>query len=116
MDAVTIEQATYIFAYYTNLLTAAERVTLRHYQSTIKLENTGNEKLLNMYQRVGWMSDNPEVLNYLKDGYLQFIINCSQRILQDNPGKVFFNLCPNCGILARTPFAKQCRYCNEDWH
>jgi hypothetical protein len=26
------------------------------------------------------------------------------------------NLCPRCDKLARTPWAKQCRYCRLDWH
>jgi len=30
--------------------------------------------------------------------------------------KVFWNLCPKCKKLARTPKAKQCRYCKFDWH
>jgi len=39
------------------------------------------------------------------------------KILLENYGdKIFWNLCPNCGELARTPKAKQCRHCNQDWH
>jgi len=30
--------------------------------------------------------------------------------------KVFWNLCPKCNGLARTPKAKQCRHCYHDWH
>jgi hypothetical protein len=25
------------------------------------------------------------------------------------------NTCPQCGQLARTPLAKQCRHCGHDW-
>lgn len=30
--------------------------------------------------------------------------------------KVFLNNCPKCDKLARTPYAKQCRYCGYNWH
>lgn len=30
--------------------------------------------------------------------------------------QIFWNFCPKCEKLARTPKAKQCRYCNYDWH
>lgn len=31
-------------------------------------------------------------------------------------GNEVLNHCPKCGKLARTPKAKQCRYCSFDWH
>jgi len=37
------------------------------------------------------------------------------RILTENRNEVINN-CPKCGKLARTPKAKQCRYCQYDWH
>lgn len=37
----------------------------------------------------------------------------AKRILKDNPN--ILNNCPNCGELARTPKARQCRYCNNKW-
>ena len=39
----------------------------------------------------------------------------AQRILRYHKEKVI-NDCPQCGKLARTPKAKQCRYCQHDWH
>ncbi|MCJ8155648.1 hypothetical protein MKJ01_17975 [Chryseobacterium sp. SSA4.19] len=40
----------------------------------------------------------------------------AKRIMKETPDKVFFNNCSKCGKLARTPFAKQCRYCGYSWH
>jgi len=37
-------------------------------------------------------------------------------IIDKHSKKVFFNYCMDCGRLARTPQAKQCRYCGLDWH
>lgn len=30
--------------------------------------------------------------------------------------KIVLNKCPKCGKIARTPKAKQCRFCQYDWH
>lgn len=37
----------------------------------------------------------------------------AERILKDNPN--ILNNCSNCGKLARTPNARQCRYCGNKW-
>lgn len=116
MTDITIEKADYIIAYYRDLLTLPERKALRHHVSTLKLEGVDKQSLTRMYLKTGWLTDDPLILNYLREGYTQFILNCAERILHETPEKIFFNLCPNCGKLARTPQAKQCRFCGEDWH
>ncbi|RYD88145.1 MAG: hypothetical protein EOP54_27730 [Sphingobacteriales bacterium] len=113
---MTIEKADYIIAYYSTLLTLDEKKALRHHQSTIKLEGITDVRLTRMYLKTGWLSDDPLILNYLGEDYVQFILNCAERILKDDPDKVFFNLCPVCKKLARKPEAKQCRHCGFDWH
>ena len=39
----------------------------------------------------------------------------AHRLLKDHESELINN-CPRCGSLARTPNAKQCRFCNYDWH
>lgn len=116
MDDITIDKANYIIACYSNLLTVQEQNALRHHRSTLKLDNTKDVKLTRMYLKAGWLSDDPEILKCLSEGYDKFILNCAKRILKDNPDKVYFNLCPICDKLVRTPDAKQCRFCGHDWH
>lgn len=48
------------------------------------------------------------VANLMAPGAEQFFINVKNRILAEHSDKVFMNYCPVCGILARTPLAKQC--------
>ncbi|HVW98178.1 MAG TPA: hypothetical protein VHA56_19560 [Mucilaginibacter sp.] len=116
MADITNEKAEYIIRFYSSLLTSQEASALRHHRSTIKLEGINTTPLTRTYLKVGWLSDDPAILNYLNEGYMQFLLNCAQRILADHPDKIYFNFCPTCGKLARTPFAKQCRYCKEEWH
>jgi len=37
-------------------------------------------------------------------------------IIEKHEDRIFWNRCPKCGKLARTPKAKQCRFCQHDWH
>ena len=116
MPEITTEKAGYIMAYYSNLLTLEEAKALKHHRHTYKLEGENDERRTRMYLKTGWLSDDPLILNLLKEGYTRFTLNCAERILKESPNEVFFNLCPKCGKLARTPTAKQCRFCGYDWH
>lgn len=37
-------------------------------------------------------------------------------LIEKYPEELFWNNCPKCDKLARTPSAKQCRFCNHDWN
>lgn len=37
-------------------------------------------------------------------------------MITDYSDKIILNNCPTCKKLARTPKAKQCRFCGFDWH
>jgi hypothetical protein len=52
---------------------------------------------------------------YFIEDYDKLEQKVAERMVQQNPSKVFFNNCPKCNKLARTPFARQCRYCGHSW-
>jgi len=116
MKTVSKDTAWYIIVYFNELMTPVEKLALTHQRYTEKLNGSQSESRAKMYYRRGLLSAEPEVLNLLSKGPGQFMINCAERILKENPEKVFLNLCPVCKKLARTPYAKQCRYCGHDWH
>jgi hypothetical protein len=62
------------------------------------------------------LSDDPEVLNLAASGYDAFQKRTAARILGEHSDIVFLNRCPKSGGLTRTPKAKQCRFCDHDWH
>jgi hypothetical protein len=39
----------------------------------------------------------------------------AERLFKEHADEIL-NPCPRCEKLARTPLAKQCRYCGFDWH
>ena len=117
------DTVSYIINYYSHLLTTKEKMVLKHQQSLYKLDNSDgretqeqNQRRTAMYINRGWLSTDEEVLDLLKEGYESFEIKIATKLLAEYPEKVFLNNCPNCGRLARTPTARQCRFCGYDWH
>jgi len=112
------ETAKYIINYFSNLLTVAERIAIKHTHSKYILENStsDNSTLTRVYQEKGWLTSDQTVLDLLKDGYDNFELNVAKRIISQSIDKIFFNNCKKCKKLARTPYARQCRHCGYSWH
>jgi hypothetical protein len=113
--------AHYVVRYNANLMTDVELKAQRHLFATMKAtmgrsDETAQREAQNDKFLSRMLSTEPNVLTLAKDGYQQFQLKTAARILRDSASKVFFNRCPVCGALARTPSAKQCRYCGHDWH
>ncbi|WP_073064142.1 hypothetical protein [Chryseobacterium oranimense] len=95
-------------------MTDDEKLALKYHMYTYKTES--NPKMRKMMVDKGWISEQPNIKEFLKDGYEEFELNVAKRIMNEVPEKVFLNNCPKCNKLARTPFARQCRYCGNNWH
>lgn len=108
------EKIHYIITYFSNLITDNEKLALKYQMYMSK--SSDNIIMRNMMTEKGWINNDPETLDLLKQGYEEFERNVVKRILTETPELVFFNNCPQCGKLARTPNAKQCRYCSYSWH
>jgi hypothetical protein len=113
--------AYYVVHFHADLMTDVERKAQRHLFATMKAtmgrsDETAQREAQNHKIHSRMLSAEPNVLSLAKDGHQQFQLTTAARILRDSADKVFFNCCPACGELARTPFAKQCRYCGHDWH
>lgn len=117
----------YVFKYYGHLKTEHERLAHSHLIATLKAEGSIEQEVQTEEERIEvylramerfhkWFSDDPSVLLLVRDGYAAFIVRTGRRILQDHAGKIEFNCCPRCGGVARTPTARQCRFCFHDWH
>jgi hypothetical protein len=124
---VPTEQAryAYVIRYYGHLMTRPERLAYWHLVRTAKAmhgrsdwaaQTEARNKLSGRNEKVKGLSDDPEVLNLTREGLGVFVARTAQRILDERRAEVRFNYCCRCGALARTPKARQCRFCRHDWH
>jgi len=106
------ERINYLLKYGAPYRSVEEEQALRRLQYTeAYLEKLAAKGELT--EHFGFGSPLTETLAKLSPGDL--IRRIADRIGHEH-SQVLFNHCPKCGKLARTPFARQCRYCNYDWH
>jgi hypothetical protein len=102
------EKLKYVFRHYFYLTNWNERFA--HKNLMLRAKGWGDDA------NAGSLSNDPKVVILEEGGLDPFVIRTAQRIIADHPEKVFFNHCPACNALARTPRARQCRFCGHDWH
>jgi hypothetical protein len=111
MDRIT----RYLLANYSSLMTIPEHVAhgqilLAEKRATISSTSV-REELARRLQEV-----HPCARDLLSDGPEQFFDRLTARLLTECRDDIFFNYCPKCGVLARTPLAQQCSQCYHAWH
>jgi hypothetical protein len=117
-------KARFVVRYYGHLMTAQERRACWHLVGTAKAMHgrsdwtaqTETRNKPSHLRRYRYLSDDPEVLNLTREGWDVFVARTVQSILDEHRAEVRFNYCCRCGGLARTPKARQCRFCRHDWH
>jgi hypothetical protein len=116
------DKARYVFRHYGHLMSEQERLANRHLTGTMKAthgrsdvaaqtEATSSSRHLREL-----LSDKPEVLRLASEGFETFVARTAERIFNDHRDEIVLNCCPRCAALARTPSARQCRFCGYDWH
>lgn len=111
------ELADYICTYCTQFYNEKERKAADHYFGQIKYAHVTDDYPDPWKRnRDRFITQDPEALILLKDGYEQFKLNTAERIYWEHRHELNLNLCPRCQQIARTPQAKQCRFCRHDWH
>jgi hypothetical protein len=115
-------EARYAFHSYSHLMTEREHLAFRHLSGTMKATlgrsdvNAQREVKRTSSHLRNLLSQDPDVLALARDGYEAFVLRTGQRILEEKRDLIFLNYCPQCSALARTPKARQCRFCGHDWH
>lgn len=105
----------YISMYCTEFMTENERLASRHYTGTVKFLKDSLKSDIAKANYEKFATTKTEALELLRFGYDTFVENYAKRILEEHGEELNLNLCPNCGGIARTPKAKQCRYCQYSW-
>jgi hypothetical protein len=115
--------ACYLCCNYRHLMTEQERRAYWHLVGTSKAMHGRTDSASQAEARktapphlLELLSTDSEVLRLTIEGLDEFVERTGRRILDEYPDRVALNTCPRCGALARTPKAKQCRFCRFDWH
>lgn len=116
MNEIYPELIEYIFEYCIDYFTDQERKAKKYYLET--QDSKGSVKSISKIIKVEeWhMTDDKNSLNLLKGGYEKFKFNIANRIYNEYKDELELNLCPKCKKIARTPNAKQCKFCSNNWH
>jgi hypothetical protein len=109
------ELADYIFNYCGKYFWENEKLANRHL-NTLAKSNAANTAMYKVLQQRQWISNDPAVLELAKNGFEEYKRKVTERIFNEHKHELELNLCPICGKIARTPIAKQCRFCFHDWH
>jgi hypothetical protein len=64
----------------------------------------------------GWYKDAEQIKAMIGNSIDEFKVNVAIRIFNEHRDELNLNLCPKCFKIARTPLAKQCRFCFHNWH
>ena len=128
MDEIT---KSYIIDYYYRLLTPREKTAyvtmvaehkVASYKEWVakvaKIYGKDEAKMLALYPSE-WeqsISTDPEVRALLANGLEAFINAICERVLREEGDEIYFNRCPRCQAVTRTPTAKQCPKCFFSWH
>src|SRR5215475_8312761 len=115
------ELAWYIYRYFGQFMTHKEHAAGRHFMATQKATGGRSDRAAQQEARKSrihaeFLSNDPEVLDLALDGFDAFVQGTAERILAEHGNEIQINRCPRCGKVAKTPKAKQCRFCHFDWH
>ena len=113
--------AAYVVRYYGHFMTEHEQLARRHLMATAKATRGRSDKSAQEEARSSktfsrLLSADPTVLELACDGIKPFMERTAGRIVAEHRSEIFLNNCPRCGALAKTPKARQCRFCRHDWH
>jgi hypothetical protein len=113
-----IETAKYIIDHYSKFLSDKEKFAYKHYLTIKKIDNIDDNKRQEWVEKcrqLNMLTNDKDTIDLLNDGITNFEIVTAKRLLENFPDKIFLNKCPKCGLLARTPTARQCRHCGHKW-
>ena len=106
----------YIFMYCGNVFWGNRPLGKKYLDKMVNSENGVNIAMYKILTQGGNLLKNPFISELTNDGFESYKIRISERIFNEHKDELKLNLCPMCNKIARTPWAKQCRFCRHDWH
>lgn len=113
MDTLYPELIDYIYEYCEAFMSEHEQLAKKTFIYTNSVDSASMRSIM---LRKKWISDDPQVLRLMEGGEEAMKKKIVSRIWHEHEHVLNLNLCPACKKIARTPLARQCRYCAHDWH
>jgi hypothetical protein len=109
------ELSDYIFKYCKKIFSEEEKKANKLASGLSKMTK---EELLRIekFGKLQFNASDEKSNQLLSNGIDNFIKKVTLRIFEEHKDELIINRCPKCSKVARTPTAKQCRFCNYDWH
>lgn len=108
------ELTAYVIKHYSRFMTRREAMAYNALLLDLK-EGEPAKALLKRVRR-DWGGEDALVRAMLDQGSDNFMKAVRDRIMREHSGEIVINRCPKCQTLTRTPKARQCLACGEDWH
>ena len=106
----------YVFDYCGRYFWKDEIKAHRHLHALAKSNNGVNTMMYKVFMKEENGMKNKVIMDLISGGFAAFKIKVATRIYNEYQDKLELNICPQCGKITRTPWAKQCRFCFHDWH
>jgi len=107
----------YIITYHLHLASVNEQTAVNFgTENSLRDFTTTNAAMKRFLEQRNRYTEDPDILKLLNNGLKRLKEQVAQNVWAENGGDTLLNLCPVCNKIARTPKAKQCRYCKHDWH
>lgn len=110
----------YIYSSQETLMTEDERLALDVFMVRLQakgLSDVGNQQAADQLLADSGQLDNAAVNQLLEGGDFAFQQRVVDRVLHAEAlGELVINRCPSCGKIVRSPLARQCLWCDHDWH
>ena len=111
-----LELIDYVWRYFSHLMTDFEQQVNHASIGRRKVAACDHPTMSRMLNDRWARPDDRAINSALAAGEEQFRSRVAHRVLAEQKDQAFVNRCPNCGRLVRTPWAKQCFWCGQDWH
>lgn len=107
----------YAHTHFPHLMTPLER-RVTEYIAPIVSDSAESkiQKLHEYLESRDGHADDADVINAFQTPLEQRIKNAMDRVMMERRSEIVENRCPECHRLVRTPKARQCLWCGNDWH
>ncbi|MCG3180141.1 MAG: hypothetical protein BIFFINMI_02496 [Phycisphaerae bacterium] len=106
----------YVWCHCWHLMTKNELEVGRAAQILEQAAVAKSEGMKKALTKLSRRDEDPLIAAELRNGIDLFRRKVRERVLREHPTEANINRCPKCSRIVRTPKARHCYWCGNDWH